>query len=120
MAGVNERLANLEGNMKENNKTVWRLFEAVYGNGKPGLIADVKELNTKVSDIQEDVKDINSGMKSMQGQITATNQGLALLRQSVEEHHKSVEDLQKRSRANWQWVVTIIVAVGSLIVAILK
>lgn len=120
MAGVNERLANLEGNMKESSKTTWRLFEAIYGNGKPGLIADVKELTTKVSDIQDDVKNINSGMKSMQEQITGTNQGLALLKQSVEEHHESVKDLQKRSRANWQWVVTIIVAIGSVIVAIFK
>ncbi len=41
---INERLAKLESGMEENAKTLWRVFEAVYGNGKPGLIADVQSI----------------------------------------------------------------------------
>ena len=36
---INERLAKLENGLEENSKTLWRVFEAVYGNGKPGLPA---------------------------------------------------------------------------------
>jgi len=41
---VNERLAALENQVQETSKTTWRVFEAVYGNGKPGLIADVQAI----------------------------------------------------------------------------
>ena len=41
---LNERLAALEKQTDENGKTIWRVFEAVYGNGKPGLIADVQAI----------------------------------------------------------------------------
>jgi len=41
---INERLARLENGMEENQKTLWRVFEAVYGNGKPGLIAEVQSI----------------------------------------------------------------------------
>ena len=41
---INERLAKLENGLEENSKTLWRVFEAVYGNGKPGLISDVQSI----------------------------------------------------------------------------
>ena len=41
---LSERLAALEKLTDENGKTIWRVFEAVYGNGKPGLIADVQAI----------------------------------------------------------------------------
>ena len=41
---LNERLAALENQTNENSKTIWRVFEAIYGNGKPGLIADVQSI----------------------------------------------------------------------------
>ena len=41
---INERMAAIEKATEENGKTIWRVFEAVYGNGKPGLIADVQAI----------------------------------------------------------------------------
>lgn len=41
---INERMAALEKATDEHGKTLWRVFEAVYGNGKPGLIADVQAI----------------------------------------------------------------------------
>lgn len=41
---INERMAALEKASDEYGKTLWRVFEAVYGNGKPGLIADVQAI----------------------------------------------------------------------------
>ena len=45
---INERLATLEKGMEENQKTLWRIFEAVYGNGKPGLITDIQTIRQKL------------------------------------------------------------------------
>ena len=36
-----ERLTALETQVGEINKTTWRIHEALYGNGKPGVLADV-------------------------------------------------------------------------------
>lgn len=45
---VNERLAKVENQLEENNKTTWRVFEALYGNGKPGLLSEFRLLRQSV------------------------------------------------------------------------
>jgi hypothetical protein len=85
MSSVNDRLASLEAKTEENGKTIWRVFEAIYGNGKPGLLTEFQ-----------------------------------LLRQSVEEHHGSVEELRKKNRGDWRWIITTLVAVAAVIVAYFK
>ena len=45
---LNERIAALEKATEENGKTIWRVFEAIYGNGKPGLLAEVQALRQSV------------------------------------------------------------------------
>ena len=82
---INERLAKVENQLEENNRTTWRLFEAIYGNGKPGLLMEFR-----------------------------------LLRKSVEEHHESVANLQRRSRSDWKWMITTAVAIGAVVVAVIK
>lgn len=64
---INERLAKVENQLKENNKTTWRVFEALYGNGKPGLLSEfrilrqsVEEHHTSVAALQ---KQARSGWK---------------------------------------------------------
>lgn len=49
--GLRERVAHLEtlaAKQEETSKTIWRIFEAVYGNGKPGLIAQMQAIQTKL------------------------------------------------------------------------
>ena len=41
---ISERLAVLENMMDENGKTIKRVFEALYGNGKPGLLSEFQTL----------------------------------------------------------------------------
>lgn len=48
MATERERLSTLETREDENSKTLWRIHEAIYGNGKPGLIADVHAIKQMV------------------------------------------------------------------------
>ena len=43
-----------------------------------------------------------------------------LLRQSVEEHHESEKELQKRTHADWHWIITTLVAVSAIVVGLLK
>lgn len=47
---TSERLAALETEVKESRKKIDKLFDAVYGNGKPGLIADVQAIRQKLDD----------------------------------------------------------------------
>ena len=48
MPSVNERLAAVERGLEENTRTTWRLFEALYGNGKPGLLSEFRLLRESV------------------------------------------------------------------------
>lgn len=48
MATVPERLSALENQMSEDCKTTWRIHEAIYGNGKPGLITEIRLLRQSV------------------------------------------------------------------------
>ena len=82
---INERLTKVENQLEENNRTTWRVFEAIYGNGKPGLLSEFR-----------------------------------VLRKSVEEHHASVAALQKQAKSDWKWIITTAVAVGAVIVAVIK
>jgi hypothetical protein len=85
MASVNDRLASLEAKTEENGHTIRRVFEAIYGNGKPGLLVEFQ-----------------------------------LLRQSVEAHHESVEDLRKKNKSDWKWVITTGVAIAAVLTAVFK
>ena len=48
MPSINERMTALESLTTENNKTLCRIHEAIYGNGKPGLLAEVRVLAQSV------------------------------------------------------------------------
>lgn len=85
MASVNDRLASLETKMKDNGETLKQVFQAIYGNGKPGLLTEFQ-----------------------------------LLRQSVEAHHESVEEIRTRNKSDWKWVITTAVAVAAVLTAIFK
>lgn len=82
---VTERLAKVENQLDENNKTTWRVFETLYGNGKPGLLTEFR-----------------------------------MLRQSVEEYHKTAATAQNQKRSDWKWIITTSVAASAVIVAIFK
>ncbi len=79
---LNERMAALEKQTEENGKTIRRVFEALYGNGKAGLLAEFR-----------------------------------LLRQSVEEHHREVEERRRQHKLDWQWIITTIIAAAAIAVA---
>lgn len=57
MPSVNERLSTLESEMAENSKTTWRIFEAIYGNGKPGLLTEFQLLRRSVEEHHQKIED---------------------------------------------------------------
>ena len=87
MENLHDRVSALEIKMEENNKTTWRIFEAIYGNGKPGLLSDVRSI-----------------------------------RESMEGHHKEVEEKSHEKKADWKWIITttlsLIASLSAIIVAI--
>jgi len=48
MPTLPERMSSMENQMVENNKTTWRIHEAIYGNGKPGLVTEIRLLRQSV------------------------------------------------------------------------
>lgn len=80
---ISERLAAVEKTTKSTNEIVEKLEQAIYGNGKPGLITE-----------------------------------LALLRQSVQEHHKEADERLKEQKSDWKWVVATLVAIGSVLTSV--
>lgn len=47
---INEKLTKLETKMDENSATLRRVDEAIYGNGKQGLLADMAVLAKSFND----------------------------------------------------------------------
>ena len=80
-----ERMKALERQTAENGKTITRVFEAIYGNGKPGLLLEFH-----------------------------------LLRQSVEKHHREVEERRKEHKLDWQWIITTIIAAAAIAATVFK
>lgn len=92
MSQILERIARLETVLEDNNKSIHRVEEAIFGNGKPGLISDFRLLADSV----------NRHHKDAAARIAA-------------------EDAAKRRRKlDWQWIITTIVAVAAVAAAFIK
>lgn len=61
---VNERLSKVESQLDENNKTTWRVFEALYGNGKPGLLSEFRILRQSVEEHRTSVATLQKQARS--------------------------------------------------------
>lgn len=64
MPSVNERLATLESQMKQNNDTTKQIFEAIYGNGKKGLLTEFQLLRKSVEEHHQKIEDKNKEKKA--------------------------------------------------------
>ena len=89
---LRENVAELKQIVSDNNDTVHKIEQALYGNGKPGLLSDFR-----------------------------------ILKDSVEKHHAEYDKRQEEERSrkkerklDWQWVVTALIAIASIIAGICK
>lgn len=57
MPTLPERMSSIENQMTENNKTTWRIHEAIYGNGKPGLVTEIRLLRQSMDQHVESHKE---------------------------------------------------------------
>ena len=64
MPSVNERLATLESQMKQNNDTTNKILGAIYGNGKPGLLTEFQLLRRSVEEHHQKIEDKNKEKKA--------------------------------------------------------
>lgn len=92
MASINERLSTVESKLEENNRTTWRVFEAIYGNGKPGLIAEFKLLRQSVEKHHKE----------------------------ADQRLREEEALRIERKTDWKWIATTIVAIAAVVAAIIK
>ena len=92
MAQIFERIVKLETTLEDSNKTIHRVEEAIFGNGKPGLLSDFRLLADSVSKHHKEADE-------------------RIKREDVERH---------RHKLDWQWIVTTIVAVAAVVAALIK
>lgn len=64
MPSVNERLATLESKMETNNATTKQIFEAIYGNGKKGLLTEFQLLRKSVEEHHQKIEEKNKEKKA--------------------------------------------------------
>lgn len=64
MPTVTERLATLESQMKQNNDTTKQIFEAIYGNGKRGLLTEFQLLRKSVEEHHQKIEEKNKEKKA--------------------------------------------------------
>lgn len=60
MPPVNEKLAELTANVESLSKQINRVYDALYGNGKPGLISEFRELRQNVQSHHESVRELQT------------------------------------------------------------
>ena len=92
MTQIFERIVKLETTLEDSNKTIHRVEEAIFGNGKPGLLSDFRLL----------AESVNRHHRDADERIAAEN---------AEKH---------RRKLDWQWVITTIVAVSAIVAALMK
>lgn len=92
MARVNERLTKLEAVLQDNNDTVHKIEQALYGNGKPGLLSDFRVLKDSVEQHHREYD------------------------KRLEEEKRR----RKEKKLDWQWIITALIAIGGIVTAILK
>ena len=85
-----ERITRLETLLDDNNKTLHRVEEALFGNGKPGLISDFRLLSESVARHHRDAE--------------------ARIRQEAAR--------RRERKLDWKWIITTIVAIAAVIAAI--
>ena len=75
----------------------------------------------RLSTIEAQIKENGDDIKKLTNAIYGNGKPglfteLALLRQSVEEHHESVEKLKNKNVGFWQWFITSLIALSGIIV----
>ena len=94
MATIQSRLEVLERQTMENGVHLKKIDEALYGNGKPGLLTEFRLL-------REDVKRHHEEE-----------------RRRVEKEDERRLRMEKQKKLDWQWLLTFLVAISSVVVAI--
>ena len=87
-----ERITKIETTLEDNNQVIHRVEEAIFGNGKPGLLSDFRLL---AESVERHHKEADARIKA--------------------------EAARNRERkTDWKWIVTTIVAIAAVAAAIIK
>ena len=92
IAELKENVAKLQTTVEDNNKTVHQIEEALYGNGKPGLLSDFRSLKESVERHHKE----------------------------YEKRIENEQSRKKERKLDWQWVITALIAIAGIVAAILK
>lgn len=76
-----QRLTKMEVLTKDNQENIKKIVDAIYGNGKPGILTNIE-----------------------------------LMKHDLKTH---IENCEKK-KANWQWIITTLIAIAALIITYFK
>ncbi len=89
---MEQRITKIETMFDEHRQILEKLNEALYGDGKPGLLSDFRRLEDRVADQRAEVAKIRDDL-----------------------------ELKRRERKiDWQWLVTTAIAVGAVAAACIR
>lgn len=92
MSQIIERIAKIEKTLEDNNQIIHRVEQAIFGNGKPGLLSDFRLLAESVERHHNE----------------------------ADERIKREEEERHRHKLDWQWIITTIVAVAAVVAALIR
>lgn len=78
--------------LEDNNKSIHRIEQAVFGNGKPGLLLDFRLL---AESVQRHHQDADARVKA-----------------------EAAAKLERKT--DWKWVITTLVAIAAVAAAVIK
>ena len=92
MSQMIERITRIETTLEDNNQVIHRVEQAIFGNGKPGLLSDFRLL---AESVEKHHKEADARIKA---------------EAAAKREHKT----------DWKWIVTTIVAIAAVAAAIIK
>ena len=82
-----------------------------------------KTISERLTLVEKITEDTNGIVKKLEAAIYGNGEpglktNLEVLKKSVENHHKEAEDRIKEQKSDWKWVVSTLVAIGSVLTSI--
>ena len=105
---IAERLESFEKRMDDKfeviNESLKRDYKIIYGNGQPGLVQQVQELNHIAEDLKSKLSAIEKKVEALPGRI-----------QTLENYHANENSFLRKFGMVIAWLVTTAMSIYSII-----
>lgn len=110
MSQMIERITKIETTLADNNDTIHKIEQALFGNGKPGLLSDFRIL----------AKSVNDHHAEAAARLEAEAKRREAEAKKLEAEAKKRETEKQQKKLDWQWIITTLVAVAAILAVFIK